>query len=786
MKSQRTWCALTLAVLTGLVSGAFPSVIAQASTTPVLYVAQGGADTGSCSSTNPCATVSYALTQSGPNATIEISGTINDHVTINTPVTISGADAPAGAPALLNGMSNGTGSVVSVRTGARVTLENLGITGGQSIWRATGQCGCGGGIFNQGRLVLSDVNVSGNLASFTGSGGPGIQGGGIDNQGGSLAMTNSSVTNNTASGGVLALGGGIYINGGSVNINDSTISGNASTHDGGGIYSEGGGAVTITDSTITANNAQTHFGVYGYGGGLSLNGGSLALTADTIAGNTAPTSDGGGISNYNGGSIDMGATIVAENNGGNCQGAANSVVDNGHNLTSDLIGGACGFSRSRDLINRNPDLDSLAGNGGPTQTMLPSPSSPAANAIPSGTTLNGVSVCPGTDQRGVARPLSGQTSCAIGAVEPFLQTTPDAPLIGNAVAGGSDAVIAFTAPNSDGGSPILSYTVTATDQTSAGNGLQTAVGSSSPITVAGLTPGDTYTFTVTATNAIGTGPSSTPSNAVVPHPVVTSISSGSVGQGAANVPVIITGAGFTAGAKATLSEAGATIGSIVVVNSTSIFARLSVAATTPVGPENLTVTDAFGSGTCSGCLSVYTAPAVTAVSPPAFAAGAKGQVVFNGSSFQPGAKLSVLGAAIKVTATSVTPTAITATLSVPTTAAIGSNGVKVTNLDHGTSTCAACFTVIAAPTLTSISPSTASPGSVTPVTLTGTGFGAGANVSGPAGVSFAGVTVVNSTSIVAIMTVAATASPGSSLPITVSNNSTAGYGTVTAGILTVS
>jgi fibronectin type III domain protein len=82
-----------------------------------------------------------------------------------------------------------------------------------------------------------------------------------------------------------------------------------------------------------------------------------------------------------------------------------------------------------------------------------------------------------------------------------------------ATAGNASATVSFTAPASNGGSPITSYTVTASP------GGATATGSASPITVTGLTNGTSYTFTVTATNAIGTGPPSAASNAVTPAAV---------------------------------------------------------------------------------------------------------------------------------------------------------------------------------------------------------------------------------------------------------------------------
>jgi hypothetical protein len=68
----------------------------------------------------------------------------------------------------------------------------------------------------------------------------------------------------------------------------------------------------------------------------------------------------------------------------------------------------------------------------------------------------------------------------------------------------------FFAPYATNGAAITSYTVTASP------GGANNSGSTSPITVSGLTTGQPYTFTVTATNSNGTGPVSQPSNSVTP------------------------------------------------------------------------------------------------------------------------------------------------------------------------------------------------------------------------------------------------------------------------------
>jgi hypothetical protein len=346
-----------------------------------------------------------------------------------SPITIIG---PA-ARVIVSGDS--AGGVFDVAAAANVSLLNLTITGGTGYQAPGSPEPRGGGIYNAGTLTLINDSVTGNTAG---------EGGAIYNQAGTITAEDLTVSNNSA----FADTGGIDNVGGHLTLTDSTVSGNRGYALGGGISSENG-TTTLVRSTVSGNTSG-NFSIEGQGGGVYQSGGTILLTDVTIAGNTAnhgPTADfmqipgfGGGIYAASGtltvadstiadntadvgGGIDNFATFTASNSiiatndaiSSNPDVANSGTIDSlGHNLIGDAD--ASGPWVSSDLTGSTtkplyPGLGTLAGNGGPTQTLLPLTGSPAIDA--GSNALLGAGVT--TDQRGLGR-ISG-SAVDIGAVE---------------------------------------------------------------------------------------------------------------------------------------------------------------------------------------------------------------------------------------------------------------------------------------------------------------------------------------------------------------------------------
>jgi len=111
---------------------------------------------------------------------------------------------------------------------------------------------------------------------------------------------------------------------------------------------------------------------------------------------------------------------------------------------------------------------------------------------------------------------TGPESAASNAVTPSGAVAPGAPTAVTATARNASALVSWTAPASDGGSPITGYTVTPYAGTTALTSIPVGAGTLWT-TVGSLANGTSYTFKVTAVNALGSSPESTASAAVMPR-----------------------------------------------------------------------------------------------------------------------------------------------------------------------------------------------------------------------------------------------------------------------------
>jgi uncharacterized protein (TIGR02145 family) len=162
----------------------------------------------------------------------------------------------------------------------------------------------------------------------------------------------------------------------------------------------------------------------------------------------------------------------------------------------------------------NPNTSAALDVTSTTKGLLP-PRMTAAQRNAIATPVQGLMIyCTNCGVNGEAQLYNGSAWVnLIGGTASTVTTVPGAPTIGTATAGNGQASVPFTAPASDGGSAITSYTATSNPGDITGTISQAGSGT---VTVTGLTNGTAYTFTVTATNSVGTSAASAASNSVTP------------------------------------------------------------------------------------------------------------------------------------------------------------------------------------------------------------------------------------------------------------------------------
>jgi CSLREA domain-containing protein len=232
------------------------------------------------------------------------------------------------------------GGPISMQGGS-ITESESGLLGGAGIYANDGSlelfgvtlsnndsAGEGGAILNENaHLTIVNSSIHDNSALALG-GGIYSQAGGFT--AGSLSITDSSISSNTA-----FEGAGLY-NDGLATVSGTTFHGNTASPGGsGGAINNDAGTLTVTNSTLSENSAPAGGGgIHSRAGGTVS--GSTTVVGSTIASNTG--GDAGGI--YLQGVVQLSLTVLA-NDAHNCAGTG-TITSLGPNLedadTCDLSG----------------------------------------------------------------------------------------------------------------------------------------------------------------------------------------------------------------------------------------------------------------------------------------------------------------------------------------------------------------------------------------------------------------------------------------------------------------
>jgi IPT/TIG domain len=485
-------------------------------------------------------------------------------------------------------------------------------------------------------------------------------------------------------------------------VNNSTISGN--TNDGlGNDGSEAAGIsvsyvpgtpanptadpqATIVNTTIADNPGtetdQAAGGIYAD----TLTPGAVNLINDTITHNSG-ASDGGldvSVAPARGAAVIASNTVIAGNTmasgtGPDCSG---KIADGagGHNLIGNntsctgLTNATNGDQVGSSASPIDPRLGALALNGGFTETAPPLTNSPLIGTGGAGTCET--APVSGLDQRGDSRVATSRNACDIGAADTGGATVTDAaPAItsGASVNVVESTRLAVTVHSSGVPTAALSESgalpagVSFTDN---GNGTATISG----------TPGSSslgsYPVTITADNGVEPAASQAFTVYVLAPVFATSISPSTLAQGATGAVGTLSGNGFTAPVKVSISGPGAGVSAgVSTIASTAVGLRITVAPGAPTGSYTVKVFNGNGAtATCVGCLSVDAGPTISGISPATVAPGQTTQFTVTGTGFSPDAKLSgPAGTSFSAVSVNSAGTQITATLRVSSTDTAESN-----------------------------------------------------------------------------------------------------------------
>jgi hypothetical protein len=272
---------------------------------------------------NTNAAVNGCLAGSSPGAdtiTFTVSGTLtlaSTLPTISDPagLTIDGA----GQKVTVSG--NNAVRVFHVGGGAVATLNHLSIINGNLlVFPLDPNNELGGGVFNEGTVLVANCTLSGNKAFY---------GGGISDSenSSSTAIINSTITGNDA----FSTSSGVAVIGKLVTLTNSTVTGNHT----GGIATVNGGTIILAN-TILANNNQDCFSTSGPVIGMGMNlmqDGSCGVSGDhahfitTADPLLSPLADNGGPTMTM--ALQKGSPAIDEGDNGICAAATGNLDQRG-------------------------------------------------------------------------------------------------------------------------------------------------------------------------------------------------------------------------------------------------------------------------------------------------------------------------------------------------------------------------------------------------------------------------------------------------------------------------